>query len=408
MARPANRQTAVEVVSKLRDAGYEALFAGGCVRDMLLGAPSVDYDVATSATPDDISRLFRRVLMIGAKFGVAMVILKGRMIEVTTFRSDLDYADGRRPEGVRFTNAQEDAMRRDFTINGMFYDPLKDEVIDYVGGREDLNRRLIRTIGEPDRRFGEDYLRMIRAVRFAVRLGFELDDPTARAIAAHAPKITGISGERIFDELRKMLARPDAPQALRLMNEMGLARHVLPELFAQPELWDRAVDRLAAVAAKKDLHSALGAVLAEVGPRDIAEITRRWGGSNEIKNSVLWQSKHLHLWAKAPEMSLAEFKKLLAHGDFNRLRRLWAYEEQRANGSNAVSKAVVRRIRSIDPAKIMPRPFVSGDDIKKMGMAQGPEMGAILKQVFDLQLNEQLPDRQAALKAAQTLVNEQR
>ncbi|MDP7289483.1 MAG: CCA tRNA nucleotidyltransferase, partial [Phycisphaerae bacterium] len=169
------------MLNRLRQAGHEALLAGGCVRDMLLGRPCADYDIATSAAPDEVRGLFRRVLMIGAKFGVVMVIHDNRQIEVATFRSDLSYSDGRRPDGVRFTTARQDAERRDFTINGMFYDPLANEVLDYVGGQEDLKQKIIRTIGSPDRRFAEDYLRMIRAVRFAVRLDFAIDEDTARA-----------------------------------------------------------------------------------------------------------------------------------------------------------------------------------------------------------------------------------
>ncbi|HOF19074.1 MAG TPA: CCA tRNA nucleotidyltransferase, partial [Phycisphaerae bacterium] len=164
MARPADKATATWVVRRLREAGFQALFAGGCVRDMLLGIRCNDYDVATDAVPDQVRALFGRVLLVGAKFGVAMVLHRGRKVEVTTFRSDLSYSDGRRPDGVRFSTPEEDARRRDFTINGMFYDPLDGRVIDFVGGRDDLRRRVLRTIGRADERFAEDYLRMLRAV----------------------------------------------------------------------------------------------------------------------------------------------------------------------------------------------------------------------------------------------------
>lgn len=407
MARPANKQTAVEVVGRLREAGFEALLAGGCVRDMLLGEPSSDYDVATSATPDQIAGIFPKVLMIGAKFGVAMVILKGRMIEVTTFRSDQDYADGRRPSSVSFTDARHDAQRRDFTINGMFYDPQKDEVIDYVGGREDLKKRIIRTIGSPEVRFNEDYLRMIRAVRFAVRLGFDVDADTAQAIRHNAHNITCISPERILEELRKMLQRANADGALRLMEELGLARHVLGELFER-DLWERALRRVAAVAARQDLPLTFGALLCELDPADIKRIVRRWGGSNEMRDSLVYLSKHLGEWRKAREMSLAQFKKLLGDPDFPRLRRLWTYQEKVSDGSSKASREIARRARSIDPSMVSPDPLVSGEDLKTMGVEQGPRMGSILRRVYEAQLNEQLVDRSAALRYARDLIDDRR
>ena len=222
MSDHATKSVALWVVRVLRGAGHEALFAGGCVRDMLLGRRSTDYDVATSATPEQVRGLFRRVLLVGAQFGVAMVIVRRRRVEVTTFRSEGAYSDGRRPNSVTFTSARQDALRRDFTINGMFFDPVARQVIDYVGGQKDLKLGVIRTIGPAEDRFGEDYLRMVRAVRFAARFEFEIQPATAQAIVHHAPQIVGISGERVFDELSKMLSRPSAPEALLRLEELGL------------------------------------------------------------------------------------------------------------------------------------------------------------------------------------------
>ncbi len=179
-----NKQAAIEVIQELQRHGYQALLAGGCVRDMLLGRPAKDYDVATDARPDDVMRLFYRTLKVGAKFGVVIVLTRGRQVEVATFRSEAGYEDGRHPTRVDFTSVAEDASRRDFTINGMFYDPLKEQVIDYVGGQADLRNRIIRTIGDPDERFGEDYLRMLRAIRFSTQLGFEIEPHTYSASAA--------------------------------------------------------------------------------------------------------------------------------------------------------------------------------------------------------------------------------
>ncbi|MFC1793885.1 CCA tRNA nucleotidyltransferase [Planctomycetota bacterium] len=192
-----NRQAAIKVIKRLQRSGFQALLAGGCVRDMLLGRRAKDYDVATNAQPKDVIELFNRTLKVGAKFGVVIVLIEGQQVEVATFRTETGYTDGRHPGSVEFTTAAEDASRRDFTINGMFYDPLKKEVIDYVDGQADLKSRIIRTIGKPAERFGEDYLRMLRAVRFSTQLSFEIESSTWSAVCRNAKKIAGISGDGI-------------------------------------------------------------------------------------------------------------------------------------------------------------------------------------------------------------------
>src|SRR5437667_7238524 len=202
---PCFREDALAVVRTLRDAGHVAYFAGGCVRDLLLGLEPKDYDVATDPPPQRVRRLFNNTQAVGAAFGVILVRLGGSQIEVATFRADMEYEDGRRPVGVRFTSAEEDAKRRDFTINGLFLDPIDDRVIDYVGGQEDLKAKVLRAIGEPNHRFEEDHLRLLRAVRFASRFSLTIQPATAGAIASHAPSLTRISPERVGEELRLML-----------------------------------------------------------------------------------------------------------------------------------------------------------------------------------------------------------
>ncbi|MFP3937944.1 MAG: CCA tRNA nucleotidyltransferase [Phycisphaerae bacterium] len=402
MARPATKSAAMYVLKRLRSAGFEALFAGGSVRDMLLGRKSYDYDVATNATPKEVERLFPHVLLVGAQFGVAMVIHQGRRVEVTTFRSDESYSDGRRPDAVRFSDAKQDALRRDFTINGMFYDPIADEVIDYIGGREDLKRGVIRTIGKPDDRFDEDYLRMIRAVRFAVRLGFSIEPSTAEGIRKYAANVKSVSGERIFEELWRMLAEPSAAEALRRMAELGLAGHVLGELF-EAGAWEPAVERVEYVASRRDPILTLAATLVDLPPRNINAVTRRWGASNELRNAVRWMHEHLRDWRRAEEMPLRELKRLMASEHFERLRRLWRFQERRETGRESLSRRIAGRVKSIPADAVAPPPLITGADLMEMGVASGPEMGRILREIYDAQLDENIATRDEAIAMAQEL-----
>jgi len=404
MARPSDKSTALWVLRRLRAGGHEAFFAGGCVRDMLLRRRSNDYDVATDATPQQVKKLFRRVLLIGAKFGVAMVIHKGRKVEVTTFRSDLSYSDGRRPDAVRFSSPREDALRRDFTINGMFYDPVGDEIIDYVGGRKDLARGIIRTIGRPQDRFAEDYLRMLRAVRFAVRFGFRIAPATAAAARNHATKITSISGERIFDELSRMLSAGSAGEALRWTGRLDLLAAILPELFADTALPARAQRRVEAVAKHQDLTLTMGALLAELKPQSIRRIARRWGASNQLAEALCFLAEHLNDWPDAPQMALCDFKRLMASPHFTRLRTLWRVQERLATHRAAVAMRIARRATAIPVARIAPKPLLAGGDLMAMGLAEGPNLGRILRAVYDAQLDERITTRRQAESIARDMI----
>ena len=229
------REFAVSVVRRLREAGHEALWAGGCVRDELLGLVPGDYDVATSARPEEVSGLFRRTVAVGVSFGVVQVLgprteAGPLSVEVATFRADAGYSDGRHPDAVVFSSAREDALRRDFTINGMFFDPLENQLIDYVGGQEDLNKKLLRAIGDPAVRFAEDKLRLLRAARIATRFDLTIEARTAAAIRSMAGQILVVSAERIADELRKLLVSPHRARGVNLLLELGLAAAILPEL----------------------------------------------------------------------------------------------------------------------------------------------------------------------------------
>lgn len=393
-------QAALFVTDLLTRRGHQALLAGGCVRDMLMGLDSSDYDVATSARPDQVAEIFHRVLMVGAQFGVAIVLYKGQQVEVATFRSETAYSDGRHPDQVSYSDPRQDALRRDFTINGMFYDPVESRVIDYVGGTDDLRAGIVRTIGNPDRRFEEDYLRMLRGPRFAVRFDFTLESRTAEAIARHAANITSISGERILDELTKMLSRDSAARAVEQLHRLGLLEHICPGLYDPPERFERGLRRMGLLPVRDDATLNLAALLAELPAKAINQRCRHWGAGNDLRKKLTFLAGRLNDWARAADLDLAAFKRLAAGEHFQDLLHLWRAQEQLETGRDERTRAVADRLAALDPASIDPPPLIDGSDLKDMGLAQGPKIGRILKEIRDLQLAEQITDRDQALAEA--------
>src|SRR5947207_5134292 len=228
--------SAIEIIQELRRRGHEAYLVGGCVRDMVMRMEPADYDIATSARPEQITRIFPRTESIGAQFGVVLVIHRGHPFEVATFRSDEAYVDGRRPTGVVFTDAKQDVLRRDFTINGLLFDPLTKELIDYVNGRADIDAKIVRAIGDPRARFEEDKLRVLRAVRFGARLGYTIESATWNAVREMAPKIHQVSKERIREELTRILTEGRAAHGMQMLAESGLRQEILPELEWTPHI----------------------------------------------------------------------------------------------------------------------------------------------------------------------------
>ncbi len=338
------RQFAVQVARKLHDAGFTALWAGGCVRDWLLGREPTDYDVATNARPDEVRKIFgrRRTVPVGASFGVMIVTAPHSEdnVEVATFRTEGPYLDGRRPESVQFCTPEEDAQRRDFTINGMFYDPLDEQVLDYVGGQEDLKQRTVRAIGDARQRIVEDKLRMLRAVRIAAQLDFDIEPATAAAIVEMAPEISVVSVERIAHELARMLAAPRRVRAIESLRALKLLPEVLPELipaFAEFEdapstesHWSKTLRMLEALGAA-EFELAFAGLLHEIPatapPVDPAEclktraernahtvwgICRRLRLSNQQTERICWLVRHRHHLLDAPHLPLHELKRLLS------------------------------------------------------------------------------------------------
>jgi poly(A) polymerase len=398
------QDAALAVIRRLRDHGHEALWAGGCVRDMLLKLDPVDIDVASNAHPERIVELFRRTRPVGMQFGVVLVKQGTHWIEVATFRSDVNYADGRRPEHVVFTTAEEDAQRRDFTINGLFYDPVDNRIIDYVGGRQDLDARVIRAIGNPAERFAEDHLRMLRAVRFATRFGFHIEPLTADSIREHASKLTRISAERIREELEKMLVRASRAESLRQIHELGLLPYLWPRAGWKDDQFARALRSLAALPAEADFVLSLAAMLAEYAPREARRIARDLRCSNDEMAALVWLVEHVDAVEHAEVLCLPEFKRLIAHPRFDDLLTLHASVcEARGLAKDANAAARIRR-DEIPPDQITPPPFITGDDLISLGLKPGPLFGELLDALYDEQLDNRLTTRTQALARLQEML----
>lgn len=400
------QDAALAVVRRLRDAGHEALWAGGCVRDMLLNLEPTDIDVATNAHPERIVELFRRTREVGIQFGVVLVKQGRHWIEVATFRRDVNYVDGRRPEQVVFTTAREDAQRRDFTINGLFYDPIEQRTIDYVGGEQDLRAGVVRAIGEPAHRFAEDHLRMLRAVRFATRFGFSIESATAAAIREHAPELARISAERIREELEKMLRRASRAESVRQIADLGLLPHLWPQAKWSDRQLQRAVRVLAALPAEGDFVLALAGWLLEYPPGEARRIARDLRCSNDEIADVAWLVEHLDAIQLVEILCLAEFKRLLAHPRFDDLLTLHRAVCIACGLPLDTNDAARRRRDEIPPDQIAPPPLVTGDDLIALGLQPGPIFGEVLDALYDEQLDNRLTTREQALERMRQILTD--
>ena len=380
--------SAADIVRTLRDHGHEAYFVGGCVRDMVLGIEPSDYDIATSAHPFDVIRLFPRTESIGAKFGVVLVIHRGHPFEVATFRSDEAYIDGRRPSGVVFTSAREDVLRRDFTINGLLYDPVTDEVIDYVSGKDDIRAGIVRAIGDPRKRFAEDKLRVLRAIRFASRFNYRIEEWTWSALIEAAPGIHQVSRERIREELVRTLTEGDAARGVRMLEESRLLREALPEVR-----WTKHLNEsLAQLKRGCSDDFAIAVLLHETAIRDAGAILERLKFSRAETHHVLDLVENLPKFSKIREMSAGALKR------FFRLTRFTDHLElARIHGEHAGHEFAARKFFGWTPQEISPAPLITGEDLIAMGMQPGPMFKQILTRVEDEQLEGRLTSREEAL-----------
>jgi len=405
------RRFAVEVVEKLRAAGFQAYWAGGCVRDRLMGRTPKDYDVATDAQPPQIRRVFdrRRTVAVGAAFGVITVLgpEEAGQVEVATFRSDDAYSDGRHPDSVRFSTAREDAARRDFTINGLFYDPIDEQVIDLVGGQEDLARGVLRAVGEPRERIGEDKLRMLRAVRFSASLEFTLEANTLSAVREMADQVSVVSAERIAMEIERMLVDRRRTTAIRLLLETGLAAVVLPEIVPVDRDGQRRLDNTLGVMDRLGAPGfplALAALLyPAVDPAGARRVCRRWRLSNFNTDRTCWLVGHHAALDHARTERWSKVQRLLAADGVD---DLLALGEARVPSGGTDEIAWCRARMAELGEELDPPMLLTGDDLIRHGIPVGPAYRGLLRQVRDAQLDNEIETRADALAMVDRLVKE--
>ena len=423
--------TAFEIVNEIRSAGFTAFFAGGAVRDRLLGRMPKDYDVATNALPDQVETIFPKTVAVGKAFGVIIVVKDGLETEVATFREDAGYQDGRRPDSIHFCGAKEDAVRRDFTINGMFYDPVEEKVIDYVGGREDLENKIIRAIGEPDRRFAEDHLRMLRAVRFAHTLGFAIDPATRDAIKAHADDLAKISRERIENEFSRILTESLHPgDALRELVDLGLMPHIVPEILPmigqeQPPQFHPEGDVFEHTCLMLNLMNkpsralAYSVLLHDVGKPDtavVAEDRIRFNGherksaqmaedilrrlrlpTKEINQIVTAVDNHMR-FKDVQKMKKATLRKLMGADTFEMELELHRLDCEGCHGILDNYEFLLKKAEETIDEPALPERWIRGKDLCELGMKPGPHMGTLLQTAYDAQLEGRFSNREAMLE----------
>jgi poly(A) polymerase len=433
MTSESRRSFATEVVARLRQAGFQALWAGGCVRDLILGLTPADYDVATDATPDRVMRLFRKTVPVGVSFGVVRVLGPpgAGEVEVATFRTDVNYVDGRRPEAVVFGSPREDASRRDFTINGMFLDPLSGQVIDYVGGQEDLKAGIIRAIGDPVLRFTEDKLRLLRAVRFAARFGFTIEPATRAALVAMAEQVHVVAAERIAQELRRMLVHEGRVRGMQLALDTGLVAAILPELAnlkGHPsggegdDLWRQTLRVLEKLPPEPSFPLAMAALLHQTGrpvvesagceaetsheplsARIAEELARDLKLSNAERERIGWLVRHQQALVEPRTLPVARLKRTLASQGIDELLALHRAIALATSGDDANVAWCERYLREQPDGPIDPPPLVSGDDLVALGLRPGPEFKRLLETLRDAQLEGTIQTKEQALELVRRL-----
>jgi poly(A) polymerase len=431
--QPSSHETATRIIHRLKEAGHEGFFVGGCVRDLLLGTEPEDFDIVTSARPEQVQSLFPKTVPIGLAFGIILVIEADHSFEVATYRKETGYEDGRRPSMVTFGSAEEDVQRRDFTVNGLLMDPDTGDVKDFVGGRKDIENGIIRTIGSPHDRFGEDHLRLLRAIRFAANLDFELDPATFSAIREQATSIGRISNERIREEMTKLLTRGHARRGLELLEQSGLLREILPEAAAmrgvsQPrqyhpegDVWShvlRMLDYFAGgLGADRDQRLVWAVLLHDIGKpatrftdergvhfydhanksAEIAEaILRRFKFSNADSGTVLALIRHHMIFMTVKDMRPHRLKRFLRMPEFDLHLELHRLDCLGSHGLLDCYEFCREKRLELSREVLHPPKLLSGYDLQAMGFRPGPLFKEILEALETAQLEGELATAEEA------------
>ncbi|MFC1655853.1 CCA tRNA nucleotidyltransferase [Patescibacteria group bacterium] len=426
------KPTSIRIIEKLKKAGYDAYWAGGCVRDILLGHKPKDYDIVTSAKPDEVEKLLDNTKPVGKEFGVILVIEDKHAFEVATFRADQSYTDGRRPDKICFTDAGEDAKRRDFTINGMFYDPLNDEIIDCVGGQKDLDAELIRFIGDPHKRIQEDHLRILRAVRFKNQFNFQYHPDTYEALEKHAHLANKVSAERVGDELNKMIEGSNPAQAIEDLSEIGILEHIIPELEAlrgvpQPrefhqegDVWDHSLRALE----KCDAHAARdvkwASLLHDIGKPDTFQLAERIRYNGHVergreiahdictrlkfpkrdREEIKWLIEHHMMVVPLIEMTDGQARKWFLKENFLNLMQVFEADSKGIipTDLSAYDQIMERYRKLMKEMPHKPKPLLDGKEIMKiLDLQSGEEVGKIVDELEGKQLSGEFKTKKDAL-----------
>jgi len=435
------KAVAKKIVAELQRVGFAAFWVGGCVRDFLLGREPQDFDIATDAKPEQVEKLFKRTIAVGRKFGVMVVVEDGHQFQVATFRAEADYKDGRRPEKIVFANAEADAQRRDFTVNGLFYDPVSKKTHDWVGGEKDLRAKIIRTIGKPEERFAEDHLRLLRAVRFAAQLDFEIESKTFEAVKSFAPKIELISAERIRDELLKLFSPPHAMRGLVLLRDSGLLEQILPELAAtisceqspdyHPEgsVFEHIRLMLEKLPADSNELLPWAVIFHDIAKPVTAERDAKTGAihfyghekvgaemARDILNRLRFPKKQIdeiaacvlhHMQFKdVKQMRKATLRRLLLRETFPLELELHRLDCLGSHGALDHYDFLVEQAAELKKKPAIRPPLLTGDDLIALGMKPGPAMGALLAEIREKQLQDELNTSRQAKSWAKKKIKE--
>lgn len=429
-----------DIVRKLKKSGFQALLAGGCVRDLIMKKEAQDFDVATSASPDEVEKLFPKTVAIGKKFGVILVVTEDRHYEVATFRTEGSYTDGRHPDWVKFTTPEEDAKRRDFTINGIFYDPTDEKILDFVEGKKDIDAKIIRAIGDPEKRFSEDHLRMIRAVRFATNLGFKIEEKTWQVLKKMAPAIKSVSMERIRDELIKIFTRDSAGLGLRMLSDSGLLAIILPEaermkgcqqppdfhpegdVFHHTELMldslknpsaELAMSVLFHDIAKPDTYDDTGDRIrfnnhAELGATKTEEIMRRLRFPNKLIEQVSI-AVHNHMRFKdVKNMRKGRLRNYMSTETFPLELELHRIDCSASHGMLDNYTFCQEQLKEFKAEIRKPKPVVDGNDLIQAGFEAGPTFKKMLEELLEYQLEGKFQTKEDGLVFAKKLFGDKK